>query len=291
MKIGIDFGTTHTSAAVYDGKQIRAIPLDPENANPNLLRSMIYITKAQEQFLGLAAVRAFLEQDTGRAVIYEEKVVGTLTNTVASHDANENVTIIYDTIIEDDVGAQGRLLQSIKTGLRADSYKGTAIFGRYYTLQELIALLLRHVRTQAEAYLGMPIHQATLGRPVQFSDDPATDQYAEDRLREAALLAGFTAVDFVPEPVAAASFYVAQVTKAETVMVFDFGGGTLDLTVMRADAGRVHTLLATHGVLVGGDDLDSSIMRRHVAKYFGTESAIDTNFDDRPLLFPEDLAD
>jgi len=291
LKIGIDFGTTHTSAAVYDGKQIRAIPLDAENANPNLLRSMIYITKTQEQFLGLAAVRTFLEQDTGRAVIYQEKVVGTLTNTVASHDADENVTIIYDTIIEDDIGAQGRLLQSIKTGLRADSYLGTAIFGRYYTLQELIALILRQVRLQAEAYLGTPVHQATLGRPVQFSDNAATDQNAQQRLREAALMAGFTEVDFVPEPVAAASFYLAQVTKPETVLVFDFGGGTLDLTVMRADAGQVHEILATHGVLVGGDDLDSRLMRSHVAKHFGTESPIDTNFDERPILFPEDLAD
>jgi molecular chaperone DnaK (HSP70) len=149
IRIGIDFGTTHTSAAFYDGNQIHAIPLDPANDNPTLLRSMIYVNRAQQIHLGVDAVKTFLEQDTGREVIFEEKVVGTLTNTVASHDAQENVTIIYDTIIEDDVGIRGRLLQSIKTGLRGDSYQGTNIFGRYYTLQELIALILRHVRKQA----------------------------------------------------------------------------------------------------------------------------------------------
>lgn len=296
IRIGVDFGTTHTSAAFYDGKQIHAIPLDPANANPNLLRSMIYITKEQACFLGINAVQTYLEQDTGRPVVYEEKYVGTIEYTVAQQfkgplDPDGPITIIQDVTIEDDIGARGRLLQSIKTGLRADSYKGTDIFGRYYTLQELIAFLLCHVRTQAEAHLGQDVQAVTLGRPVQFSDDPVADQRAEQRLRQAAALAGFTDIDFVPEPVAAASFYVNQVTKPETVLVFDFGGGTLDLTVMRADAGRVREILATHGVLVGGDDLDSSLMRRHVAQYFGADTPIDWNFDDRPILFPEDLAD
>jgi hypothetical chaperone protein len=109
-------------------------------------------------------------------------------------------------------------------------------------------------------------------------------------LREAATLAGFEEVHFVPEPIAAASFYLNQVTTPETVLVFDFGGGTLDLTVMRADGGERCEILATHGVLVGGDDLDSSLMRNHVAQHFGAQSPIDLNFDDRPILFPDDLA-
>ena len=130
-RIGIDFGTTHTSAAFYDGQTIRPIPLDAANNSPNLLRSMIYINRAQQSSLGVEAVKTFLEHDTGREVIFEDKVVGVITNTVASLDANENVTIIYDTYIEDDVGIRGRLLQSIKTGLRSDSYTGTDIFGRF----------------------------------------------------------------------------------------------------------------------------------------------------------------
>lgn len=290
-RIGIDFGTTHTSAAFYDGQQLHPIALDPVNSNPTLLRSMIYISRDQQHYLGRQAVETFLAQDTGRPVEYVEKYVGTITYTVATEDANENATVVQDTVIDEDVGAQGRLLQSIKTGLRSDSYKGTAVFGRYYTLQELIALLLCHVRTQAEAQLKTAVRQVTLGRPVQFSDDPALDQRAEQRLRQAAELAGFTEIDFVPEPVAAASFYLNQVTKPETVLVFDFGGGTLDFTIMRADGGRVHELLATHGVLVGGDDLDSSMMRQLVACHFGARAAIDMNIDGRPLLFPEDLTE
>lgn len=296
MRIGIDFGTTHTAAAFYDGQTIQAIPLDSQNANPNLLRSMIYITREQKTFLGLAAVRTFLQQDTGRPVVYQKKVVGTIENTVAQQfkmpgEPDGPITIIYDVIIEEDIGAQGRLLQSIKTGLRSDSYKGTSIFGRYYTVQELIALVLCHVRTQAERQLQREIHQAVLGRPVQFSDDPAEDQRAEQRLRQAAALAGFTDVTFVPEPVAAASFYLNQVHQPETVLVFDFGGGTLDLTVMRVEGAQRHELLATHGVLIGGDDLDSRLMQNQVAPHFGAGAAIDKNFDDRTLAFPEDMAE
>lgn len=296
IHIGIDFGTTHTSAAFYDGQQIHPIVLDSTNANPHLLRSMIYITREQQHYLGVNAVHTYLQQDTGRPVVYEEKYVGTIEYTVAQQykgplDPDGPITIIQDVTIEDDIGARGRLLQSIKTGLRADSYQGTDIFGRYYTLQELIALLLCHVRRQAEAQLGRAIARVTLGRPVQFSEEPEADVRAEQRLRQAAQMAGFAEIHFVPEPVAAASFYLNQVTQPETVLVFDFGGGTLDLTVLRADVGRVHETLATHGVLVGGDDLDSSLMRKHVAQHFGVDTPIDVNFDDRPIYFPEDLAD
>lgn len=290
LRIGIDFGTTHTSAAYYDGHTIRPIPLDPANNNPNLLRSMIYINRAQQVSLGVQAVQNFLAHDTGREVIFEDKVVGVITNTVASLDANENVTIIYDTYIEDDVGIRGRLLQSVKTGLRSDSYKGTNIFGRFYTLQELIALILTHVRTQASAHLGQEITSATLGRPVQFCEDAAEDRRAEARLREAATMAGFTDITFVPEPVAAASFYLKQVTQPETALIFDFGGGTLDFTMLHADGHGRHEILATEGVLVGGDDLDSAMMRHLIAPHFGAYSPIDVNYDDRPIPFPEDLA-
>lgn len=295
MRIGIDFGTTHTSAALYDGQTINFIPLDLENPSPHLLRSMIYISREQRCSLGLAAVRNFLEQDTGRQVVYAEKMVGTIEYTVAQQgkgplDPDGPITIVQDVVIDEDIGAQGRLLQSIKTGLRGDLYQGTQIFGRYYTLPELIALILGHVRTQAEAHLQREVRQATLGRPVLFSVDAAEDHRAEERLRAAATLAGFTEIDFVPEPVAAAAFYLQQVKQPETVLIFDFGGGTLDLTILRTDAVGGHLLLANHGVLVGGDDLDSALMHYRVAQSFGANTPIDRNFDDRAVLFPEKLA-
>lgn len=295
MRIGIDFGTTHTSAALFDGQTVRAIPLDPHNSDAHLLRSMIYITRDHTIYLGMKAAQNFLEHDTGRPVILEEKVVGTIENTVARIsrsplEPDGPITIIYDVTIDEDVGMRGRLLQSIKTGLRSASYTGTQVFDRYYTVEQLVALILHYVRTKAEAHLQSEVREATLGRPVQFSDDPAEDRMAEARLRTAAEMAGFQAVSFVAEPVAAALFYLERVTRPETVFVFDFGGGTLDFTVLRADAARRHEILATYGVSVGGDDLDSAIMRNKVAAHFGATSHTDVNYDGRAVPFPEDLA-
>ena len=74
MNLGIDFGTTHTGAAVYDNGQLRFIPLDWKNRQPQLLRSMIYVDRDQKHTLGMEAVRTYLEEDTeshrGRIGIY-----------------------------------------------------------------------------------------------------------------------------------------------------------------------------------------------------------------------------
>ena len=299
MRLGIDFGTTNTSAAVFDGEKLVYIPLDPQNGSEYNLRSMIYVDDHHRVRLGVDAVQTFLHEDTGRPVVLEEKVVGTIENTVASQgfetgEQGGPITIIYDVHVNEDVGIRGRLLQSIKTGLRSSAYRGTKIFGRFYTVEELIACILRHVRQRSEEYLGQPVQEALIGRPVIFSDDSAEDRLAEEKIRRAAHLAGFTAVDFLPEPLAAAAFYVNRTPRAQTLLVFDFGGGTLDLTVLKVSAGgqegMQQEVLASVGVLVGGDDLDSAIMRGKVAPAFGTESAIDVNFDGRLVPFPEPLA-
>ena len=299
MRLGIDFGTTNTSAAVFDGETLVYIPLDPQNGSGYNLRSMIYVDAHHHVRLGVDAVQTFLREDTGRPVVLEEKVVGTIENTVASQgfetgEQGGPITIIYDVHVNEDVGIRGRLLQSIKTGLRSSAYRGTKIFGRFYTVEELIAAILRHVRQRSEAYLGQPVQAALIGRPVIFSDDPAEDRLAEEKMRRAARLAGFAEIDFLPEPLAAAAFYVNRTPRAQTLLVFDFGGGTLDLTVIKVHAGEVQgvqqEVLSAVGVLVGGDDLDSAIMRGKVAPYFGTESAIDVNFDGRLVPFPEPLA-
>ena len=299
MRLGIDFGTTNTSAAVFDGDKLVYIPLDSQNGSEYNLRSMIYVDGHHRVRLGVDAVQTFLREDTGRPVVLEEKVVGTIENTVASQgfetgEQGGPITIIYDVHVNEDVGIRGRLLQSIKTGLRSSAYRGTKIFGRFYTVEDLIACILRHVRQRSEQYLGQPVEGALIGRPVIFSEDPAEDRLAEEKLRRAAALAGFAEVDFLPEPLAAAAFYVNRTPRAQTLLVFDFGGGTLDLTVLKVHAGSNQEMqqevLASVGVLVGGDDLDSAIMRGKVAPYFGTESAIDVNFDGRLVPFPEPLA-
>ena len=290
MRIGIDFGTTHTGAAYLANGRLSFVPLDPANRDPLLLRSMLYITRDHKPFTGLQAVETYLEQETGRLVRFEDKVVGTVENTVARMgrgpmDPDGPIHIIYDVVVTEDVGAHGRLIQSIKTALRDPSYDGTNIFGRYYPVQTLISLLLEETRRRAEAHLDRPVDEVVLGRPVIFSDDPDIDRQAQDRLEDAARLAGFRGIEFVKEPVAAARFYTRTIDRPQVVLVFDFGGGTLDLTVMRAAPQSQPQILATNGVLVGGDDIDSAIMRNKVSRYFGTTATI--NYEGAP--FPYEL--
>jgi hypothetical chaperone protein len=293
MNLGIDFGTTHTGAAVYEDGQLRFIPLDWKNRQPQLLRSMIYIDRDQKQTLGMEAVRTYLEEDTGRFVRFEDRVVGTITNTVARTSASRGpmdsdgpIELIYDVVVAEDIGAMGRLIQSIKTGLGDSGYEGTKIFDKFYSVQELVALILTHVRERAEQVLDRDLKTVVLGRPVKFAGNDPSNTLAETRLRQAAEMAGFKEIHFELEPIAAALFYTAERQTPENIFVFDFGGGTLDMTVMRVEGDQRH-ILATHGVVVGGDDIDSAIMRSKVAPYFGTQSFIDT--DGSP--FPAHLAE
>lgn len=306
MKLGIDFGTTHTSAAWFDGNKPVFIPLDANNRDEHILRSMIYLNRKQDLQLGVGAVEAFLREDTGREVEFVEKVVGTVENTVAQTSASRTsavpdgpITIIYDVLIDEDIGAQGRLLQSIKTGLQSAEYKGTNVFGKFYLLEELISFILIRVREQAEVTTGKPVDSIVLGRPVKYSDEVAIDRFAEERMVKAATLAGFKEISFEREPIAAALFYLNSTTAAQKLLVFDFGGGTLDLTVVNAGEKKstdsqsivaTTEILASRGVLIGGDDLDSALMRDNVAPRFGTRTRIDKAYDGREMYLDPMMA-
>ncbi len=99
--------------------------------------------------------------------------------------------IRQDVWVQEDVGANGRLLQSIKTGLRSPNYVGTSIFDKFYTIQDPVALILKELRRGAEEVLGQQVDSVLLGRPVKFNADPEQDEFAQATLRDAARAAGF----------------------------------------------------------------------------------------------------
>ena len=109
---------------------------------------------------------------------------------------------------------------------------------------------------------------------MRFSDSAEVDRDAEQKLSEAAALAGFDNVTFVPEPLGAAAFYTNSVTTEKTALIFDFGGGTLDLSIIHVEPPKPHKVLATYGVVVGGDRFDSAIMLGKVAKQFGKDATM-----------------
>ncbi len=263
MRVGLDFGTTNTTAAVYDGSNVQLIPLDPVAANPYVLRTALFITPTGKQMIGQAAINAFTEGNIGREIIYERKFLGTIQQTYA-----EIGTVTQDVMAFVDANPPGRLFQSIKTMLRDPSYVKTNVFGKEMTLEELIAKILRGIRRKTEEFLGEPISGITIGRPVHYASNASGDQLAIRRMLEACERADLPDVRFMPEPVGAAHAYAATQSEQRNILVFDFGGGTLDVTVMAIN-GDERTVLANDGVPIGGDVLDSKIVTGALRQYFG----------------------
>jgi hypothetical chaperone protein len=287
--VGMDFGTSNSSIARYENSQIRLFNIDSKNINPHLLRSFIYMTRSYDHYLGTEAIEQYLASETGRPVYWETVKVGTIENVWAGvpNTGGEAIHEIRDVTAEIDSAANGRLLQSIKTTLRrpqvfirgrSDSPR-VQVFDRLYPVEDLIALFMQRMREQAEEMMGKSVEGVVIGRPVILSDDPNTDKRGEEILREAARFAGFKEIVLELEPVAAAYVYHRQAVTRQNVLVFDFGGGTLDLTVMEVGGELPPRVLAAHGALVGGDDLDRALMRP-VRKYFGEGATLE---DGTPL--------
>jgi hypothetical chaperone protein len=268
--VGIDFGTSNSSIAVYRQGQLRLFDLDHRNLNEKVLPSFTYITKEYDAYTGVQAIETYLEQETGRPAIWEKRKTGEVEITV-SGGGQSPIIYTQDFHTETDIAANGRLLQSIKTALRDPKYEGTLVFNRFYPIEELIALLLSSLRHKCEQALGQPVTRTVMGRPVKFSDDPGTDQRAQQKLYQAAQIAGFEEVHFELEPVGGAYLYHQQAPSTEKVLVFDFGGGTLDMTVMEVGGKLKPHTIATQGVLLGGDDMNSVLMQT-LLKQFGEGS-------------------
>jgi len=282
MRVGIDFGTTNSSIASFDGSRLSLIQLDSSSDNPHVLPSLIYIDHDYEAVVGTEAATEYLERETGRPVRWEKRYVGEI-DVMAAGRGGSYIHYIQDVHAMVDTAANGRLLQSVKTGLRDRSYEGTQIFDRFYTIDELISIILRSLKVSAERQLGEECNNVIIGRPVRFSDDAEVTARAEEILFKAALFAGFEDIRFQMEPIGVAYLHHRSSSHRDIALVFDFGGGTLDLTVAEVGGALKPKILATRGVLVGGDDLDRRIMQS-LLKYFGAGSTIE---GDQP--FPPDI--
>jgi len=286
MRIGIDFGTTNSSVAHYDGTTLHPVQLDPRNDNTKVLPSLIWIDRDYEIQLGSRAASEYLEKETGRRIVWSKQDLGAIEIIVAGAGSSP-IRYWHEVHIVTDINANGRLMQSIKTALRDPRYEGTRIFERYYTIDELIAVVLQGMKTRAEAQFGQSCDEVVLGRPVKFSDEDDVTDRAEKLLYRAGKLAGFTDIRFQMEPIAAAHLYHRSEAKRQLGLVFDFGGGTLDLTVVEVGGHRPPKVIATRGVLVGGDDLDRRIMKS-LLPYFGEDSNVDGDID-FPFEYLEEL--
>lgn len=265
MIIGMDFGTTNSGIAVYDGSAVEVLPLDPSAPNPRVARTALYITNEQAITIGRAAIDRYFEHNLNRPVRMQRVRVGEI-EVIA--DLIFYITDVYTWV---DALSSGRLFLSIKSALSDVNYPGTVIGQEYYSLDDLVTVYLSVTKARAEKLLGQAVTQVVMGRPVHFAADEQGDRAAEARLLRAAFHAGYETVYLQYEPVAAAYDYALELERPENVLVFDFGGGTLDITVMRLGEGPPR-VLATGGIPVAGDVFDQKLVRAKLPRHFGEGS-------------------
>ena len=170
-----------------------------------------------------------------------------------------------------------RFVQSIKTYLASASFTEARLFGKRFLVEELVALFLTHLVERPDGEALTSAAHVVSGRPVVFAGHNADEGLALERLRRAYGKAGFAQVDFAFEPLGAAYYYARNLTRDETVLVADFGGGTSDFSILRFEHhnGRmVATPLAHGGCPRAGDTFDYRLIDHVVAPKLGKGSMV-----------------
>lgn len=263
MNVGIDFGTSNSGVAYYDGTQVHLLPIDRSNVMPEVVKTILYITKDYKTYIGQEAVEMYYKQNVNRLRHFVKKWVGEI------EYRGSDMHYVRDVYTYVDELKPGRLLQYIKTALRSEGYLGTQIFDHYYTLADIITAYLQQLKHRAETLLHEEVHGVTLGRPVKFSSSPEQEKLAQVTLQQAAHEAGFHQVSFELEPIAAALYYERSLNQPQNVLIFDFGGGTLDITIMRLGDPSHREVFANGGIGIAGSDFDRAIIQHRMLPHFG----------------------
>lgn len=259
MRFGLDFGTSNSTIAVSDGDRVQVLPVDALAGAT--MPTVLYVRRDGSTLVGRPAIDAYLADNRARGPIRRQvKMLGIR---VASSDPEQPTVEAH---ILTDADAPGRFFQSLKSFLGSPLEGPTSVFGTAMSLQALIAIVLGHVRERAGELTGTRPDEIAIGRPVEFVGGPGAERLALSRLEQAAHLAGFRKVHFQQEPVAAA--HAADVREGIS-LIFDFGGGTLDLAIARREADRIE-IVATAGRAVGGDRLTGALIDDVVAPLLGT---------------------
>jgi hypothetical chaperone protein len=246
--IGIDFGTTNSSIAFAGCSGVQLAKFSYLGGVTDAYRSLLYLQQVKEGGV----------------------------NTLKSWTGPEGI----ERYLSADV--KGRLIQSLKSFLSSRNLHSTEVFGRRYTLEDLIARILSNLREKAEHQFGIEIRSAVIGRPVHFvgAENQENDSYAEGRLRLALNSAGYESIEFEMEPVAAAHYYESTLDHDELILIGDFGGGTSDFSLVHVGPtvrrrGRVPSdIVGNAGVGIAGDSFDAKIIRHLVSPALGAGSQL-----------------
>src|SRR5258707_932884 len=233
--IGIDLGTTNSVAAVMEGGQ-PAVIVNQEGSR--LTPSVVAFTKDSERLVGQVAKR--------QAVTNAEKTIFSIKRFMGRK--NEEVA-----------SEASRVPYKVVRAPNGDA--SVEVRGKQYSPPEISALILRKLKEAGEAYLGQKITDAVITVPAYFND--AQRQATKD----AGKIADLNVLRIINEPTAAALAYGLDKEKDETIAVYDFGGGTFDISVLEVSEGVVEVKATNGDTHLGGDDLDDRVIEWLAAEF------------------------
>ena len=255
--IGIDLGTTNSCVAVMEGGTAKVV-LTSEGRN--VIPSVVEIIKG---LVGDVAKRQMVLNSTS-TIFSVKRLMG-----------------------QKFTGKQAQKTKEIAPFEIAEGKDGMAVInlgGKTFTPQEISAKILQKAKADAEAYLGQTVTDAVITVPAYFDDSQrqATKQAGE--------IAGLNVQRIVNEPTAAALAYGLDKGKNETVVVYDLGGGTFDVSILELGDG-VFEVKSTNGdTFLGGDDFDRRLID-HIVSEFKKESGVDLSLDKQALQRIKDAAE
>lgn len=265
--VGLDFGTSNSAAAWYDGKKVHMVQLESDAA---IMPTATHLDRKLVTLTGEAAVTQYIEENRDRIVELTSEVIGKtsmLTSEATPGDPQSEAETASSNVYGQpwvDRGMPGRLFRGVKRLLGSSSIKRLLVFDHPFRLVALITPILLRIRQSISDAIPEPLGDIHFGHPVLFEgNEDFRNELAFERLREAGGHAGFNQLSFYPEPVAATlSYRAAEASPAEgLVLTVDFGGGTLDLSAVRY-SGTSFDVLATRGISLGGDHIDQLIFRQ-----------------------------
>ena len=244
--IGIDLGTTNSVVSVMQGGEPVVIP-NQEGARTT--PSVVAITKTGERLVGQVAKR--------QAVTNPENTVYSIKRFMGRR---------YDEVGEEMKRVPYKVVKGPHDDARVE------IFGKPYSPPEISAMILGKLKSAAEDFLGEKVAKAVITVPAYFNDAQrqATKQAGE--------IAGMEVVRIINEPTAAALAYGLDKKSDETIAVYDFGGGTFDISVLEVGSGVVEVKSTNGDTHLGGDDIDQRIVDWLIAE-FKKENNIDLGKD------------
>lgn len=229
--VGIDLGTTNSVVAVMEGGEPTVITTAEGG---RLTPSVVAFNKNGERLVGQTAKR--------QATINPENTVFSVKRFIGRRFEDA------ETAVE-----KARLPYAVVKGPQGDIRVEIPQKGRSYTPQEISAMVLGKLKKDAEDYLGEPVTKAVITVPAYFNDSQ------RQATKDAGKIAGLEVLRIINEPTAAALAYGLDKVKDETILVFDLGGGTFDVSVLEVSDGVIEVLATNGDTHLGGDDWDMAI--------------------------------